>query len=202
MKKELSQGAEASIYLEGGKIFKVRHSKAYRLPQIDSSLISSRTKREKKIIQKLTQLNILVPKLYSSTDDATIVMEFIDGERLRDTLLSSPKKIVYIKQLAKIVAKIHDAGIIHGDLTTSNILKPNISDELVLIDFGLSFFSDKLEDKAVDIHLLFRSFESTHYQEAEFYESIFQEAYISFSGNGKETLLRLEDVQKRGKNKH
>jgi TP53 regulating kinase-like protein len=34
--------------------------------------------------------------------------------------------------------------------------------ELYLIDFGLSFVSGKLEDKAVDIYVLKRAFISTH----------------------------------------
>jgi Kae1-associated kinase Bud32 len=204
MKTQLSSGAEASIYLQDSIVYKVRHAKSYRIPQLDSSLISSRNKREKKIFEKLLELGVRVPKLYESPNNHTLAMEYIPGDRLRDTLSKHPQYSYLIKDLAKIIAKIHDVGIIHGDLTTSNVLtlKNNDFFDLVLIDFGLSFFSEKIEDRAVDIHLLFQAFESTHYLFAQEYMLLFENEYSSHSNLGKETFLRLEEVSKRGKNKH
>ncbi|RXW17144.1 hypothetical protein EST38_g8711 [Candolleomyces aberdarensis] len=68
------------------------------------------------------------------------------------------------------LAKLHKADIIHGDLTTSNMMlrhpstfqSPGCPTELVLIDFGLSFVSTLVEDKAVDLYVLERAFASTH----------------------------------------
>ena len=95
------------------------------------------------------------------------------------------------------MGKIHDLDIVHGDLTTSNmILKDN---KIVLIDFGLAQFSSKVEDKAVDLHLFKQALESRHSQ-------VWEKAFTQFlSGyqpaNKKEELSRLEKVEKRGRNK-
>ena len=84
---------------------------------------------------------------------------------------------------------MHKGDIIHGDLTTSNmmirpylpidkIFQSNSQNQLKLsvvdiakdidrasfymIDFGLSSVSNKIEDKAVDIYVLKRAFISSH----------------------------------------
>ena len=100
MKKELSCGAEASIYLQDNKVYKIRHPKSYRIPELDSLLISSRTKREKKIFEKLSQLGIRTPILFESQENI-LVMEYIDAQRLRDTLIASPNQDDLIIQLAQ-----------------------------------------------------------------------------------------------------
>lgn len=83
------------------------------------------------------------------------------------------------------LAKLHLADIIHGDLTTSNmILRPRTpTPELVLIDFGLSYVSNLVEDKAVDLYVLERAFSSTHPDSELFFAGVL-EAYAN--GLGKE----------------
>ena len=63
--------------------------------------------------------------------------------------------------MGKTINKVHDLGIIHGDLTTSNMIIRN-DKQIVLIDFGLSYYKDSAEDKAVDLYVLERAFKSTH----------------------------------------
>lgn len=195
----LSQGAEAVIELIEDKVHKKRLSKSYRNAIIDEKIRSQRTNREKKVIKRLRELNIPVPETFPTDEKYIIVMEFIDGKRLRDVLIENASKKNYLKQVGEFVRIMHDNGIIHGDLTTSNILVDK-KNKLFLIDFGLSFFSDKVEDKAVDIHLLKQAIESTHYKHVEEFYSEFEKGY-GLDSLSEEVFKRLHDVELRGRNK-
>lgn len=191
--KEIAKGAEATIYLEKNKIIKIRTPKGYRIKEIDDALRKSRVRHEVKILQKIP---VPHPKLISFDEkDMKIEMEYIDGIKFRDAF-----SVNLCQKIGEYVAKMHNHNIIHGDLTTSNmILKKK---EIYFIDFGLSYFSTKVEDKAVDLHLLKEALESKHYKEAEkaFKEII--KGYKKTSKNADEILLRFSLVEERGKNKH
>ena len=195
--KKIFQGAEATIIFNAKEntIIKKRLPKSYRLPLIDEKLILSRTKRESRIIQKLHEKGIAVPKVLAQTKDS-ITMTYIQGEKVRDIL---DKKKHLGKDIGLLLASIHNQDIIHGDLTTANMI---YSDKMItLIDFGLSFVSKRIEDKAVDIHLLKQALESYH---ATCFESVFADVvktYAENAKNAKEVLQRFEIVSKRGKNK-
>ncbi|MBN1175137.1 Kae1-associated serine/threonine protein kinase [Candidatus Woesearchaeota archaeon] len=202
MSQILSQGAEAIIKLDDGLVYKERIVKGYRHPQLDSQMRKSRTNREKKVMQKAIELGINVPNLHEDkeVDKYTIVIDFIDGRRLRDVLLEDVNKTDYLVQVGEWLAKLHSQTIMHGDLTTSNVLVDK-NGVAYLIDFGLSFFSTKIEDMAVDIHLLEQAIESTHYKHAkEFFESFLQ-GYSTFEQYD-DVMTRLEEVRLRGRNKH
>lgn len=190
----LAMGAESSIYKENNAVKKVRHNKSYRHPIIDKKLIKSRTKREAKIINTLQNLNVPVPKLLHQ-DENTLTISYIDAKPLKDVL---EQNISLIKKVAKITTTMHENSIIHGDLTTSNILA-NKNDELTLIDFGLSFVSHKIEDKAVDLHLLKQALNSKHYKIHDEAWQLFLDEYNP--KDKKDILLRLEKVEARGRNK-
>jgi len=130
----LSQGAEAVIELIEDKVHKKRLSKSYRNAIIDEKIRSQRTNREKKVIKRLRELNIPVPETFPTDEKYIIVMEFIDGKRLRDVLIENASKKNYLKQVGEFVRIMHDNGIIHGDLTTSNILVDK-KNKLFLIDY-------------------------------------------------------------------
>ncbi len=192
----LGSGAEATIWLEktreGVRVVKDRLPKAYRHPLLDAALRRTRTRREANILRKLP---VPGPRLIATDRASVIEMEFIDGVQLKRLLDGKPS---WTRTVGERVARLHDAGIIHGDLTTSNMLVRD--DELVLIDFGLSFTSRSAEDKAVDIHLWKQALESKHYK-------IFDEAYKGFlegyaaSENATRVLERLRTVEARGRNK-
>ena len=195
MKKIIQQGAEAIISLEKNQITKERISKSYRLPIIDKRLRKSRTKSETKIINKLSEI-INVPKIIKSDNQENILMEFINGKKLSEHLEKLNWKII-CKELGKSIAKIHNQDIIHGDLTTSNmILKDK---ELYLIDFGLGFHSRKIEDKAVDLHLLKQALEAKHFDIAR--EAI-KIILNSYNANQKPLILeRIKKIESRGRYK-
>ena len=197
MKNIIGRGAEAIIYKDGSSVIKDRIEKKYRLVEIDNRLRKSRTRREAKILNKLESLNFSAPRLLNSCDKKMIVeMEHVAGNNLKDVLNNENCDIIS-KKLGKNVALLHNNGIIHGDLTTSNMIIKE--DDLKFIDFGLSFFSDKIEDKAVDLHLLKRALESKHHL---IWKRCFEVILDEYSKNNpahRDIFKRLEKVESRGR---
>ncbi|MEM4637666.1 MAG: KEOPS complex kinase/ATPase Bud32 [Candidatus Woesearchaeota archaeon] len=191
--KTISSGAEAIIYLNDNKnIEKQRIEKSYRIKEIDSALRVQRNKKEAKILKKLSKI-IPVPKILSLTD-TSIEMEYIDGIKLREILDKKPE---YAQKIAENLSLMHDSNIIHGDLTTSNMILFN--EKIYFIDFGLSFESSKIEDKAVDIHLFKQALNSKHYKVADVAYKYFLKGYNP--KNREEILKRLKTVEQRGRYK-
>jgi Kae1-associated kinase Bud32 len=189
--KELTSGAEATIFLDKNQIIKKRVKKNYRIEEIDSVLRKSRTRREAKILEKIP---VKAPKILGTNKEDTIQMEFINGKKVRDVL---DENVSLAEEIGTKVAKIHDEGIIHGDLTTSNMI---LKEEIYFIDFGLSFFSEKVEDKAVDIHLLKQALESKHHKVAKKAFEEFLKGYKK-ANKFKEIMTRFKIVEERGRYK-
>ena len=191
--KEIARGAEAVIFLDEDKVVKKRLVKGYRHPELDAELRKTRTKREAKFIRDLP---IPGPQLLHATAD-TVEMQYIPGKKVADILDEQPE---LAEKTGESLAKLHDKNMIHGDLTTSNmILCPDGS--LAFIDFGLSYYSDKVEDKAVDLHLFKEALESKHYK-------VEHKAYWHFlkgykhSKHAEAVLERLKEVERRGRYKN
>lgn len=199
-KKLVAQGAEAKLFMEDGEILKRRFPKSYRLREIDESLRGFRTRREAKMLQKLGAINFPSPRLIKSDDKENLVIEKINGKLLKEVLNEgknfSVKEKNFCSEIGKKIAILHNNSIIHGDLTTSNMI---LNKEVCFIDFGLSFFSGKAEDKAVDLHLLREALESKHYKIWEDCLKCAISAYKKEAKNSNETLKRLEIVEKRGR---
>lgn len=194
--QKIAQGAEAVLYKKDNKILKERLKKNYRISQIDDSLRKFRTRREAKFIEKLP---VPGPKLINVDDKKMIIeMELIDGPKVRDIL---EKNIALCNEIGKKVAVLHNNNMIHGDLTTSNMILNKKNKQIYFIDFGLSFFSHKVEDKAVDLHLLKQALESKHYRVFEKAFKLILEGYKKESDNYKEIIERFEKVEERGRNK-
>jgi len=208
--KKIAQGAEAIISV--GKlnststlvIQKVRFEKKYRIAQLDRPIRQFRTRRESKILQKLEEINFPAPRLIESDDKSmTITMSIIEGIKLRDFLKKEKYTPRIGYQIGVILAALHDQDIIHQDLTTSNMIKGDTKQKQPLIsfiDFGLSFFSEKIEDKAVDLYLLERAIGSTHY---DVYSKMWDDIVQGYhhSKHATSTLARLKQVKDRGRNK-
>lgn len=201
--KILSSGAEAEIYLKGEYVIKKRIKKSYRLKEIDEKIRKTRTRLEKRILEKAKKI-INVPEiLKEESNDYEIKMEFIPGKKLAEDLNKIPIKeqIQIAKKIGKILGKLHKNGIIHGDLTTSNIIYHN--SKIYLLDFGLSKLDGKIEDKAVDLHLLRQALEAKHFEN---YDKLFLEIKKGYSKENKEecekVFERLNQVEKRGRYKH
>lgn len=201
--KLIAQGAEAKLYRDNAAVIKERLAKAYRHPELDESLRQFRTRREAKVLQKLEDLQFPAPHLREFSDKRmSIVMDFVPGETLKDVLSQKADDSEHLaKEIGQRIGQLHQADIIHSDLTTSNMIQHQETGEVNFIDFGLSFFSEKNEDKAVDLFLLDRALETTH---SELYPEIFEqvlEGYKEENPQAIEILERLDVVRKRGRNK-
>ncbi|MCK4729694.1 MAG: Kae1-associated serine/threonine protein kinase [Candidatus Aenigmarchaeota archaeon] len=158
--KLIFQGAEAKIYLDGGKIIKERVSKNYREGELDSFLRKSRTRKEAKLLSDVKRVGIKVPVLFE-VKQFRLEIEFIEGIKLRKSL-DKTNCGKFCKKIGEDVSKMHLADIIHGDLTTSNIIVKN--NEIYFIDFGLGVETNSLEQKAADLLNLYQNFKSVHYE--------------------------------------
>ena len=197
MKKLIYQGAEAKLFLEDDIIIKDRFRKSYRLKEIDDRLRKFRTKREAKVITKLHGFGFPVPRVLSNDEKSLLKIEYLKGPLVRDVLEKKDYKKI-CREIGERVGELHNHNIIHGDLTTSNMV---LKDKVYFIDFGLSFFSHKVEDKAVDLHLLEEALESKHYK---IWEKGFKEvlnAYKKTCKDHKDVIKRLEQVENRGRYK-
>ncbi|NYT04010.1 MAG: Kae1-associated kinase Bud32 [Candidatus Methanofastidiosa archaeon] len=208
----LKKGAEADLYLEDFKdvfgfdfynekvVIKKRVKKNYRINQIDGMIRGFRTVKEAKIINKAKSHGVFSPSLYLvDLKEKSIVMEYINGTRLKEYLSSKGLDREIGHQIGSSVGCMHKAGIIHGDLTTSNmILKDG---KVYFIDFGLSEESEEIEKQGIDIHLLRQALESTHFDISEELFKIILEGYSKVLGQQKkeEILQRIEQIEKRGR---
>src|SRR3989344_5679126 len=193
--KLIQQGAEAILTrIDKNRLIKERVKKSYRIEEIDKKIRKFRTKREAKL---LTTAKINVPKVFNvDEENMKIEMEFLEGDLLKNILDTLPlkKSLEICKQIGTEVSSLHSQDIIHGDLTTSNMILKG--DKLYFIDFGLGFFSTKDEDKAVDLHLLKQALESKHYKN---FEKLYKTILKNYKH--KDVLKRLEKVELRGRYK-
>jgi TP53 regulating kinase-like protein len=187
-------------------ILKDRISKSYRFKELDDKIRKQRTLKEARILHKAKEI-INVPKVFNANrkgeanSNFQIEMEFIEGDKLSEHLNNyhHEKQFEVMKELGKEVAKLHKENIIHGDLTTSNtILKDK---KIFIIDFGLGFISHRLEDRAVDLHLIKQALEAKHFQNWEGLFENFLKGYTEYDKH-KEVLEQLKKVEGRGRYRH
>lgn len=165
----IKKGAEASLYLSewhGRKaVTKTRIPKRYRPEALDKQIRTYRTVHEPQLMHQAKAAGVPTPLIYMvNVTEATIVMEYIEGVQVKQYLneasKSERKKIC--QKIGELIGRLHRAGLIHGDLTTSNMIL-NPSGDIFFVDFGLGEKNVELEAKGVDLHLLKRALQSTHY---------------------------------------
>ncbi len=207
--KIISSGAEANIILVEGKekeVIKDRIKKHYRLEIIDEKLRVQRTRQEIKLLEKASKvINTPLPIQSKERDKKStkIHMPFIEGKKLSENLDKLEKKqaLEICKKIGESISKIHQINIIHGDLTTSNIILDH-ENKVWFIDFGLGFHSERLEDKAVDLHLIKQALEAKHFTSWKEYWKAIETGYKKINkSHSKETLQRLKKVESRGRYK-
>jgi len=196
--KIIQQGAEAIIYKIKNKVVKDRIPKKYRLEKLDNKIRRLRTKREAKLLTKASKI-INAPKPLADPGSGRMIhMPYIAGKKLSEHLDSLPNSQEICEQIGKNIALLHEAEIIHGDLTTSNMILKK--DQVYFIDFGLGFHSNKTEDKAVDLHLIKQALEAKHFLNfKKFFKAVLKGYKIS--KNYKSIIKRLEKVEARGRYK-
>lgn len=200
--KIIQRGAEAVLIQKGNLVLKRRIAKGYRLKELDEKLRKTRTRGEVKILEKALKLGINVPHVEKVNEkEKEIDMEFISGLKLSESLDEMKNWKEVCLEIGKNIAKLHDAGIIHGDLTTSNMIWNEKERKIYFIDFGLGFHSNSAEDKAVDLHLIKQALEAKHFAKWQDYFNVIVESYQKNSVHAQEVLKRFEKVERRGRYK-
>lgn len=228
---------------------KVRPSKPYRHRVLDQRLTKQRILAEARVLLKLKREGYKnVPGVYALdwTSDgargaAWLLMEWIEGVTLKEGMLrwerackeqnlpagdamAEQKARAALRRVGVAIAKLHASGVIHGDLTSSNIMmKPRtitsqqtngdhsdvapgieLDGEVILIDFGLAQQTVQEEDRAVDLYVLEKAFGSTHPKQEDMFDlEVLRNGYAKVDQTGfsgaKVVLKRLEDVRMRGR---
>ncbi len=244
--KIIQRGAEAEIILSGNQIIKKRVKKSYRIPELDEKIRKLRTRSEAKLLERASKI-IPVPEIIRHNEKTKeIILEFIDGKKLSEHLdefpLKNQKEIC--RKIGEQIGKLHENDIVHGDLTTSNMIyvegskskkissiknfssgwasdfakdkfnpskssgvasmggesSNNKNFQIFFIDFGLGFISPKVEDKAVDLHVLKEAIEAKHFKN---WEILFDEVIKGYkkSKDSKRILEQFKKVETRGRYK-
>ncbi len=186
----IASGAEAVISLEGDTIIKSRIQKRYRLREIDENLRRERTRTEARLISEARRCGVPTPVIRDVVD-FEIRMEYINGTALKNIITPELSE-----RTGELVGRLHTCGIVHGDLTTSNILFKD--GKLFLIDFGLAYLDKSIEARGVDIHVLFQTYESTHENHEELIEA-FKRGYSRTFRDAKEVIERVKEIEARGR---
>ncbi|MDQ1274755.1 MAG: bifunctional N6-L-threonylcarbamoyladenine synthase / protein kinase Bud32, partial [Euryarchaeota archaeon] len=191
----LDNGAEAVVYLEEGPegkkvLIKERVPKAYRHKEIDEKIRTERNRTEARLLSEARRSGVSTPIIYD-VEDFKLKMQYIDGVPIKYLITSEISE-----KVGELIGKLHSSGIIHGDLTTSNLLLAG--KRLYLLDFGLAYFDKGVEARGVDVHVLFQTFESTHRAHEALVEA-FKKGYQSTFIDSENVLKRVEEIKKRAR---
>jgi len=201
----IKKGAEADIYLGyyfGFKsIFKIRIPKSYRDPRFDQYIRRRRTILEARALRSAHEIGIPTPTVLDvDVENTTLIIEYLDGPTLKELLTQDTSSSIHFNIIGEYIGKLHSHGMYHGDLTTSNIIVSS-DGRPYLIDFGLSGYSMDIEDYAIDIHLMLRTLESTHFNILDEAYRLFVKGYTNIVGSNmmNKVLRRVKEIRARGR---
>ncbi|XP_076763884.1 TP53 regulating kinase [Xylocopa sonorina] len=222
----IAQGAEAriykGIYLGKPTLIKERFEKKYRHAELDTRLTKDRIKAECRAIIRAKVAGVPTPAIYlANLERRCIYMEYIENaislkdfiDRIVSKKIDSDRLLDFITEgLGTLIAKLHSKNVIHGDLTTSNVLLRNVNEDaniakydvahnFVIIDFGLARIDSSTEDKAVDLYVLERSLLSAHSEIPSLFTKIFDTYKKQYTNKSqyKEIVSKYKEVQSRGR---
>jgi N6-L-threonylcarbamoyladenine synthase/protein kinase Bud32 len=193
------EGAEASVRFEDDTVVKIRHPKSYRHPALDERLRRDRTVQEVRLTHEARTLGVPTPVVLDvDLAEATIVFEAVGEMDLRNEVTGAR-----VAEVGRHLARIHDGGFVHGDPTTRNVrvrAPEHVADmdlaETVLIDFGLGYYTDDVEDYAMDLHVFEQSLTGTADEPDQLAEIVERE----YAETGDEAVIdRLRAIEGRGR---
>ncbi len=205
--KLIKKGAEASLYLSDwyGRrvVVKARLPKKYRPEQLDLTIRSYRTVHEPQLMHEAKRAGVPTPTIFMvDVENASITMEYVEGKQIKTMLdsASEARRLELCVEIGKLIAKLHQHGLVHGDLTTSNMIL-TASGRIFLVDFGLGDKSTELEAQGVDLHLLKRALQSTHFKVAEECFTSVLRGYSEVLGaaSTEAVLEKTREIEKRGR---
>ncbi|KAM3543477.1 EKC/KEOPS complex subunit BUD32 [Beauveria bassiana] len=237
----VTQGAEGRLYKTTYLVpslpcaLKHRPSKPWRHPTLDARLTRHRILSEARILAKCRRDGVRVPALYALDESqGWLMLEWIQGPPVRVAINARlrPGAIVerdaslraLLRRIGDAVGALHKIGIVHGDLTTSNMMldptgrtseqdgggggggaaededaqEESLRGDVVIIDLGLASGAVQEEERAVDLYVLERAFGSTHPRaECVFHEVL--DAYRQTHKQAPGVLKKLDEVRMRGR---
>jgi len=197
----LKRGAEAELrkteFLGRAAVEKFRVPKAYRLAALDEDLRRTRIRMEARLMSEARAAGVAVPVLYDvNLVDNKIVMEFIDGPTVKEVLdRGGPAAREAAREVGRIAGRLHKAGIIHGDLTTSNMILRD--GRIVMIDFSLGGKGGTAEERGVDLHLLREALTSAHKNAAGYYREVLAGYREVLGEAASETIAKVKEIEGR-----
>ncbi len=199
----LKRGAEAELrrteFLGRSAVEKYRVPKAYRLAPLDEELRRTRIRTEARLMAEARAAGVSVPVIYDvDLVDNKIVMEFVDGPTLKEVLDEGGDRArKNAREVGRIAGRLHRAGIIHGDLTTSNMILRD--GRIVLIDFSLGGKADTAEERGVDLHLLREALTSAHKNAAAYYREVLAGYRETLGGEAQASIAKVKEIESRGR---
>jgi len=203
----MKKGAEASLFLADwhGRhvVVKTRLPKKYRPAKLDMIIRTYRTVHEPQLMNEAKKAGVPTPTIFLvDVKNASIVMEFVEGKQVKQLLasLSVEDRKTLCNKIGELIGRLHKHGVIHGDLTTSNMIL-NAEGKVFLVDFGLGEKNTEVEAKGVDLHLMKRALQSTHYRFAEECFEAVTKGYSAVLGEdeAKDVLAKVKEIERRGR---
>lgn len=203
MVNPIAVGAEGVVtlteFLGRKAVKKTRVPKKYRHPILDERIRSVRTRNEVRVIRHARSDIVRTPVIYDvNMSEYSITMEFIEGSTVKDALDSNQllaKEICPI--IGEVLADLHNRGISHGDLTTSNMILTD-KGEICMTDMSLGNSKADTEEMGVDIRLLQRAFDSAHSEIENGFEMILEE-YVKHKKDANTVLRKIEEIRNRAR---
>jgi TP53 regulating kinase-like protein len=205
--KLLKKGAEASLFLaswHGRKVvIKARVPKMYRPVELDAKIRSYRTVHEPQLMHEAKKAGVPTPAIFHvDMKNAAITMEFVEGKQVKQLLgnISKKERQELCVKIGELIGKLHGHGVIHGDLTTSNMIL-SAEGKIFLVDFGLGEKNSELEARGVDLHLMKRALQGTYYQFAEECFKNVMKGYSAILGgkDAEKVFEKISEIDKRGR---
>ena len=199
----IKRGAEAELhrteFLGRPAVAKTRVPKAYRSSELDENLRRTRIRTEARLIAEARAAGVTVPILYDiDLAEAQIVMEFIDGPTVKEVLdRGGTAAMETAREVGRIVGRLHRAGIVHGDLTTSNMILRE--GRVVMIDFSLGLKDDSREARGVDLHLLREGLVSAHARATTYYREVVRGYREVMGSSADRVIATVKEIESRGR---
>ena len=203
----LKKGAEASLFIadwHGRKvIIKARLPKKYRPAELDKKIRGYRTAHEPQLMHEAKLAGVPTPTIFQvDISGAVITMEFVEGKQVKQVLggMAAEKKRALCFRIGELIGRLHRHGVIHGDLTTSNMIL-SAKGKIFLVDFGLGEKNVEVEARGVDLHLLKRALQSTHYETAEACFKAALKGYSAVLGmeEAEKVFGKIREIERRGR---
>ncbi|NHN65480.1 bifunctional N(6)-L-threonylcarbamoyladenine synthase/serine/threonine protein kinase [Haloarcula sp. JP-Z28] len=191
------QGAEATVRFDGDRVIKERVPRSYRHPTLDERLRTERTRQEARLTSEARRHGVPTPLVRDvDPQESRIVFQRVGDADLREGLSEAR-----VADVGRWLARIHDAGFVHGDPTTRNVRvggRDEQADQTFLIDFGLGYYTQEAEDHAMDLHVLAQSLAGTA-DDPETLLSAAEDAYRTESDHADTVFASLDDIEGRGR---